>query len=120
MDSVVLVAIIGATATVVASGFAAWTGFRQHRVDQRSLETRAVHEQMRTLVEVYRSDNNDWRQRYEQDTDELRARVCTLERRTADLTAQVTKCESDKAEMKLMVTEQVQEIDRLRRALNGN
>lgn len=114
----IAVAIIGAVATTIAAAGATWTGLRQRDVDRRAGEAQLVSSEMRTLLDAYRSDNAGWRDRYSKDTDDLRARMATAEQRVTDLTAQVTRCEADKAVVEARVNAQEHELDALRRRVD--
>lgn len=120
MTPTVITAIVGAVATTVAAGFAAWAGLRGRAIDHRADEARLTYDAMRTLLEEYRTDNAVWRERYARDTDDLRSRMCVAEQRVTDLTAQVGRCEADKAAVEARVTAQAAELARLRRKVNGD
>lgn len=119
MTAVIVVAIIGATATVIAAGFGAWAGLKQRKIEQDVEKDKLGQAAMSTLLDAYRADNIELRSRYNTDTAELRSRVFAAEQRVTDLTGLVNRCESDKAQLADRVADQAGEIERLRRSVEG-
>lgn len=93
MDAVTVVAIVGATSTLLSATFAAWASFKQRRTEEFRLGLDA----MREMLTAYKDDNAD-----------LRNRVFTAEQRVTDLTGQVNRCESDKT----VLHQQVEALER--------
>lgn len=89
MSAVAATAIIGATATLLSAAAAGWATIKQRRTE----DVRLGYDALKTVMETYRSDSEDLRARL------LKAeeRQTMSEQRVTDLTAQVNKCEADKA-----------------------
>lgn len=89
MDPVVTVAIIGVATTVASVIATAWSSRGQIGIKALELAT-----------STYQADNA-----------ELRTRVFAAEQHVVDLTAQVNRCESDKAQLGRRVDELTRRLD---------
>jgi hypothetical protein len=89
MDPVVTVAIIGVATTVASVIATAWSSRGQIGIKALELAT-----------STYQADNA-----------ELRTRVFAAEQHVVDLTAQVNRCESDKAQLARRVDELTRRLD---------
>lgn len=111
LEPITLVAIVGASSTLLSAVFAGWAALKQRQTE----DTKLGYEAMRSALENYRIDNVDLRQR----VTAAEARVYTAEQRIMDLTGAVNKCEADKALLTVEVAQQNDKIAYLERRSAG-
>lgn len=110
-EPITIVAVIGASSTLLSALFAAWAAVKQ----RRSEDVKLGYEAMRDALANYRTDNIDLRDRVRA----AEARMYTAEQRMVDLTAKVDRCEADKAVLGERVAMQNDKIADLERRASG-
>jgi len=96
MEPITIVALIGASSTLLSAAFAAWAAVKQRRTE----DVRLGYDAMRSALDNYRTDNVDLRGRVEKADVRIynaEQRVYTAEQRMIDLISKVDRCEADKA-----------------------
>lgn len=117
-EPITIVALIGASSTLLSALFAAWAAIKQRRVE----DVRLGYDAMRIALDNYRADNVDLRDRvekYEARVYNAEQRVYTTEQRMIDITAKVDLCEADKAVLGEVVAHQNEKIADLERRAPG-
>jgi hypothetical protein len=110
-DPITVVALVGATSTLLSATFAAWAAVKQRRTE----DVKLGYEAMREALSNYRTDNLDLRKR----VTDAEQRMYTAEQRMFDLTAKVDRCEADKAMLGERVARQSEKIVELERRADG-
>lgn len=90
MDSVAVIAFVGAGTGLLSVVFTGWTSIKQRKTE----EVKLGYDAMRDALANYRADNDD-----------LRKRIFTAEQHVVDLTAKVNRCEADKAILEVQISD---------------
>lgn len=89
MSAVAITAFVGAIGTLVSACLAGWATIKQRRTE----DVRLGYDALKTVMETYRSDAEDTRERLRL----AEQRVTDLTAELGNTTAKVNKCEADKA-----------------------